>query len=374
MILRDRFFVKVVAIAICTGLGPIQTVAAESHRQSASDPFTTGRFSWSVSQPLVEPVNHGDDTCYSIKDPSIVRQGGRWHLFSTIRSKNHTHQIEYSSFVDWKNANQAQRHLLNLTGGYNCAPQVFYFSPQKKWYLIYQIQDPTRKPSLQPAFSTSSDISDPTLWSKPKLLFDQHPNNVKMWIDFWVICDDEQAHLFFTSHAGWMWRSETSLDSFPAGWSEPQVALRGDIFEASHTYHLKDTNQYLTFIEAQDDGRRYFKAFTAKRLDGSWSPLAASREKPFVSPRNVHFDGPTWTNSFSHGEFLRSGYDEKLEIDPDDVSLLFQGVASETRADENYGKIPWKLGLLKLDRRQNGDTDKTRQNGDAGQNGDGSSS
>jgi len=349
MILHYRFSVIVVAVALCTRVGHLHAVEAELRDRTTTDPFSTGRFSWIVSQPLIGPVSHGEDTCYSIKDPSIVWYEGRWHLFSTIRSKNHTHQIEYTSFVDWKDANHTQRHLLNLTGEYNCAPQVFYFSPQKKWYLIYQVQDPTRKPSIQPAFSTSSDISDPTSWSRPKLLFDQHPDNVKMWIDYWVICDEEKAHLFFTSHKGWMWRSETSLGSFPAGWSEPRIALQGDIFEASHTYRLKDTNRFLTLVEAQDAGRRYFKAFTAERLDGKWSPLAASREKPLVSTRNVRFDGPSWTNSFSHGEFLRSGYDENLEIDPNEARLLFQGVASEARVDENYGKIPWKLGLLTLD-------------------------
>ncbi len=316
---------------------------------AASDPFATGEFSWSVSAPLFEPVNHGDDTCYSVKDPSIVHYDGRWHLFSTIRSKNRTHQIEYSSFVDWKDANQAERHLIDFTNGYDCAPQIFYFSQQKRWYLIYQVLNSSRTPSLQPVYSTSTNISDPKSWSKPKLLFDQHPENVKMWIDFWVICDDEKAHLFFTSHAGWMWRSETPLSNFPAGWSKPEIALRGDIFEASHTYRLKGKNKFLTLIEAQDAGRRYLKAFTADRLDGKWSPLAASREKPFVSPRNVHFNGPNWTSSVSHGEFLRSGYDEKLEIDPSETRLLFQGVETETRADENYGKIPWRLGLLTLD-------------------------
>ncbi len=322
---------------------------------TAEDPFVTGQFSWIASPPLIGPVDHGDDHCDSIKDPTIVRYDGRWHLFTTLRSEKRSHQIEYMSFTDWKDANQAERHLLDLTGGYYCAPQVFYFSPQQKWYLIHQIQDPKRKPSLQPAFSTSDDINNPRLWSKSKLLFEQHPDNVKMWIDFWVICDDTKAHLFFTSHAGWMWRSETSLEDFPAKWSRPEVVLRGDIFEASHTYRLKGRNQFLTLIEARNGGKRYFKAFTAGRLDGKWSPLAASLDQSLASPRNVRFEGKTphekpWTSSFSHGEFLRSGYDQRLQIDPNDTRILYQGVAKDTKVYENYGKIPWRLGLLTLDR------------------------
>ena len=63
---------------------------------------------------------------------------------------------------------------------------------------------------------------------------------------------------------------------------------------------------------------------------------------------NVRETGPQWTTSFSHGELLRAGYDEKLEVDPDDLRVLFQGVASPTHANANYGEIPWKLGLLSL--------------------------
>jgi hypothetical protein len=324
-------------------------IAQDDVQQPSSDPLSTGRFAWSASQPLVEPIHHGGDHCYSVKDPSIIRHNGRWHLFCTIRSKQRTHQIEYRSFSDWADANGAQPHLLDLTDGYYCAPQVFYFAPQKKWYLIYQVRDPSRNPSLQPAYSTTQDLADPKSWSKPTLLFDSHPDTVKMWIDFWVICDDQKAHLFFTSHAGWMWRSETTRDQFPFGWSKPEVVLRGDIFEASHTYRLKGQDRFLTLVEAQEGSRRYLKAFTAERLDGKWSPLAATKEKPLASLRNVRFEGSKWTDSISHPEFLRAGFDQNLEIDPDDLKILFQGTTSETPADKNYGRIPWKLGLLKLD-------------------------
>jgi len=141
-----------------------------------------------------------------------------------------------------------------------------------------------------------------------------------------------------------MWRSETKLSDFPIGWSEPMVVLKADIFEASHTYRVKGANQYVTLIEARDRDRRYFKAFTADRLAGKWSLVG---DTPFVSPLNVAYAGPNWTGSFSHGEFLRAGYDEKLEIDPDNLSILFQGVKTGTEPDEDYGKIPWKLGILK---------------------------
>jgi len=335
-------------VVMCTYTGRILTVLllAFCFSGSALCRATDEQPRWNVSEPLVGPVDHGGDLCYSIKDPSVVRYDGRWHLFCTIRSEEHTHQIEYLSFADWKDADQAERHLINLTDGYYCAPQVFFFSPQKKWYLIYQVQDPSRSPSLQPAYSTSDDLSDPNSWSEPTLLFDEHPTEVKMWIDFWVICDEEKSHLFFTSHAGRMWRSETELSNFPSGWSDPKVVLEGDIFEASHTYRVKGTDRFLTLVEARDQERRYFKAFTADRLDGDWSLLG---DGPFISPQNVRCLGPQWTDSFSHGEFLRAGHDETLEIDPDNLRILFQGVTTGTEPDENYGKIPWRLGILEPD-------------------------
>ncbi len=314
--------------------------------QRAIDNLLAGRFKWTVSSPLVYPAERLTDLVYSVKDPTIVYFKGRWHLFCTIRGQARSHQIEYICFDDWKNIDAAKRYILTLTKGYFCAPQVFYFAPHKRWYLIYQTGDQTRKPSLQPAYSTSRDISDPSLWTEPTLLFQQQPDNVKMWIDFWVICDSTRAHLFFTSLDGQMWRSETKLSDFPRGWSKPAVVLRGDIFEASHTYYLKGLNKFMTIVEAQADGRRYYKAYLAETLDGEWNPLAATKNKPFAGPINTIDTATHWTDSFSHGELIRDGYDQTLTVDPNNIRFLFQGVSDQNMAGKKYGEIPWRLGML----------------------------
>jgi hypothetical protein len=227
---------------------------------------------------------------------------------------------------------------------------VFYFTPQGKWYLICQAADEAwGEPPYRPAFSTTADISDPDLWAKLQPMFDSKPENLKAWLDFWVIRDDAKAHLFFTSLDGNMWRAETSLAAFPKGWSEPVLALRGDVFEASHTYKLKGRDQYLTLIEAQNGhGWRYYKAYSADHLDGDWQPLAAGKDDAFASMRNVTPTGERWTDVISHGELLRSGHDEKLEVDPTSLRFLFQGVLDADRQGKSYGEIPWKLGLLEL--------------------------
>jgi Glycosyl hydrolase family 62 len=320
--------------------------AVAGEPQVGVENLLAGRFQWSTRPALIAPAERLSDPCHSIKDPSIVFFEGRWHLFTTIRSQKRTHQIEYASFSNWKDADQAGRHVLTISDGYFCAPQVFYFSPHRKWYLIHQINEPSRKPELQPAFSTSANIADPKSWSKPTLLFDAHPTNITMWIDFWVICDEAKAHLFFTSLDGRMWRSETKLADFPQQWTTPKVVLRDDIFEASHTYRLKGLNKFLTLVEAQNEGRRYYKAYLADGLDGEWKLLAATRDKPFASPVNVRDTGSHWTDSFSHGELLRDGYDERMDVDPANLRFLFQGVSDEAKAGKGYGEIPWKLGIL----------------------------
>jgi hypothetical protein len=143
-----------------------------------------------------------------------------------------------------------------------------------------------------------------------------------------------------------MWRAETALADFPGGWSRPAIVLRGDIFEASHTYRLKGLDKYLTLVEAQAGGRRYYKAYLADRLDGQWRPLADTLQRPFAAPGNVRFDGQPWTDSFSHGELLRSGSDERIEVDPVRLRFLYQGVSDPAKQGKPYGQIPWKLGLL----------------------------
>ncbi|MCC6444950.1 MAG: hypothetical protein IT210_16030 [Armatimonadetes bacterium] len=305
-------------------------------------------FSWTLSRPLVSPAQRPDDRCFSVKDPTAVFYRGRWHLFCTIRSVKRTHQIEYLSFPDWESAGSAPRRILTVRDGYFCAPQVFYFRPHKKWYLIYQVGEPGRKLGLQPAFSTTDNIADPDSWSPAKLLFPQEdPAGVGGWIDFWVISDRRKAYLFFTSLDGRMWRMWTSLQEFPMGFRDCRLALQADIFEASHTYRLKGPERYLTVVEAQGAaGRRYYKAYTAGRLDGSWLPLADSEARPFAGASNVRPPDPPWADNISHGELLRSGFDETLIIDPARLRFLIQGVTDRQKTGKPYGEIPWRLGLL----------------------------
>jgi hypothetical protein len=60
------------------------------------------------------------------------------------------------------------------------------------------------------------------------------------------------------------------------------------------------------------------------------------------------FDGNAWADSISHVELIRAGFDERLEVDPDNLTLLYQGVLDKDKEGKPYGQIPWRLGLLKM--------------------------
>jgi hypothetical protein len=171
---------------------------------------------------------------------------------------------------------------------------------------------------------------------------------VSGWLDFWVICDAERAHLFFTSLDGRMWRCDTAVADFPYGWNRPRVVLQADVFEASHTYRLKGDGRYLTMIEAQRGGTRYYKAYVADKLDGEWRPIADTWERPFAGTANIAFaEGvPAWTDAISHGELIRDGFDQTMIVDPSKLCLLFQGCTAADRAGKEYGAFPWRLGML----------------------------
>lgn len=346
---------------ICLRLGVFAAVVGAALTQSfaqvsedTTTALTSGVFRWEVGDPLltVDPQQLPDSSEYpwvAVKDPSIVRHDDKWHLFCTLRKRKSGDgriRIGYLSFDDWSDAADANWSVLDLTLGYHGAPQIFFFEPQQKWYLIYQAEDQERGLKYGPCYSTNTDLGDPGGWTLPEPLY-VVKEGVKAGLDYWVICDQRKAHLFFTTLNGQMWRAETSLDRFPdAGWTDPQIALKADIFEASHTYKLRGRGKFLTVVEAQAGKRRYFKAFLADALDGEWRPLAATIGRPLVSPINVINQSESWATSYSHGEFIRAGVDQHLEIEPDNLRLLFQGASDDEYRRGNYGDIPWRLGLL----------------------------
>ncbi len=303
---------------------------------------------WEYSAPLIQPEDRDQNRSYAQKDPTVVFHDERWHVFMTIKLPSRS-VIEHCSFENWQQANSAERTILSVSDSdYYCAPQVFWFEPHQLWYLIYQVGMPNTK-KMWVAYSTTKTIDDPTSWTKAKPILDGGADDPRTvgGLDYWIICDDQRAYLFFTSLNGKMWRLSADIKEFPYGFANCKLALQADIFEASHTYRLKDRNQYFTIIE--ENGQRYMKAYVADRLDGDWHPIADTFKHPFASAANTKPQKGVnaWTDNISHGELIRDSNDQTLTVDPDNLQLMFQGLLQKEKHGRNYGQYPWRIGLLK---------------------------
>jgi len=296
---------------------------------------------------LIGPEDRTVEPSRAQKDPTLVFHEGRWHVFMTVKLPGRS-AIEYCSFNDWADAHKAKRTIPRISDSdYYCAPQVFYFTPHKKWYLIYQMGVPGAK-MMWVAYSTTESIDDPASWTRAQPMLDGGPNDPRAvgGLDYWIICDEHRAYLFLTSLDGRMWRLHTALADFPRGFGNCQLALRASIFEASHTYRIKGRDQYLTIVE--ENGRRFYKAYLADSLDGPWRPLADTAEHPFAGWTNIR-PAPgvePWTDNISHGELVRASNDQTLTIDPDRLQFVFQGMLENHKSGKEYGQFSWRIGML----------------------------
>jgi len=327
----------ILGVLLTCGLGPDSSEAA-----TFKVPHT-----WEYSPPLIAPEARDSNPSRAQKDPSVVFYGGKWHVFMTVKLQGKS-AIEYCSFDEWEEADRSKRTILEVSkSDYYCAPQVFYFRPHKKWYLVYQMGVPGAN-KMWVAYSTTTDIADPDSWTQAMPILDGGKDDPRKvgGLDYWIICDDQRAYLFLTSLDGKMWRLWTRLEDFPQGFDHCELALEARIFEASHTYKLKGMDKYLTVIE--ENGRRYYKAYLADRLDGQWTPVADTAERPFAGWNNVRPAAGVepWTDNISHGELIRDGYDETLTVDPGNLRFIFQGMWDKDKPGKGYGQFQWRIGML----------------------------
>jgi hypothetical protein len=308
-----------------------------------------GSFRWSSSGVLISP--HSDShNIIAVKDPSVVNYNGEWYAAASTVNSAGSYSMEFLTFPSWSQASSATPVYADQTAigtGYKTAPQLFYYAPQKLWYLIYQT-------GSNAGYSTNPDITNPTGWSATKSFYSGMPSIISQnigagfWVDMWVICDSANCYLFSMDDNGHLYRSQTTLADFPNGMSQPVIAASNstpnNFFEADNVYAVAGHNQYLLIVEAMgSSGRRYFTAYTSTAINGSWTPLAASQGNPFIAASNVTFSGTAWTQDFSSGEMIRAGYDQTLTISPCNIQYLYQGDAPGSYS--NYNAIPWRIGL-----------------------------
>lgn len=294
--------------------------------------------SWTIGDPILSQGPEGAFDEVAVKDPSIVFFDGKWHLFYTARSKQEyiTGYVAAEKLTELQSAPRHKLKMIRGKGPYGCAPQVLYYEPQRTWYLIFQNRDS----NYQPMFSTTKTISKPETWSDPKPLLRK---DVKAkWIDFWVMADDSKAYLFYTQgHHGVIVRS-TSLENFPDGWGKGKEVLR-DIHEAVHIYKVKGRQEFHMIYELNHRGVRSFGLATATNLEGPWTRVTDK----YATGDQLEMVGKLkeWTEMVSHGEVLRSGYNQQMEYDPNACRWLIQGILKR-ESNVPYPSLPWKLGIL----------------------------
>jgi hypothetical protein len=301
---------------------------------------------WTVGPVLFEAGAGGGFDSVAVKDPSIVRYEGRWHLFYTARDRaNYT--LGYAGAARLEDLAHAPRNQLRqlhaARTSYAAAPEVFYFRPHKKWYLIYQTTDS----NYLPVYSTTKRIEDPTSWTPAKPLVEK--TEKAKWIDFWVICDERTAYLFFTRDHERVMAMTTKIEDFPNGFAEMRTAF-GPVHEAAHVYSVRGSRPgYVMLFEQvmpdeQNGGEsRYFGMARAARLAGPWTVS----EERFASGAQLAYSAGQahWTDEVSHGELLRSGWDERLEAPAERWEFLVQGLTRKQHHGE-YPLLPWRLGLI----------------------------
>jgi hypothetical protein len=288
---------------------------------------------WFVDAPILfrakaEPFDH-----YAVKDPTIVFSGGRYHMFYTGANASGGWQMLYSSATTLEGFRTAAHTFLSRIGeSYFAAPQVFFFEPHGLWYLIYQ--DGT----FGAAYATTPNIADPNSWSGPRSL----GVSGNLGWDYYVICDNASCYMYNTPSDGSrrIYVRRTAIGNFPTGWSAPSVAIT-DTFEGTNVYRSLADGQYYLVVEDLLDNR-YYELWRSSSAGGPWTKVA----EKWASRLNLVYNAGQWTTSVSHGEFIRAGANQRLEInDINRVDFLIQGTTQLSCCP--YQQIPWDLGIIR---------------------------
>jgi arabinoxylan arabinofuranohydrolase len=287
---------------------------------------------WYVDDPVIFHGQAKPYDYYGAKDPTVVYYGGKYHVFYTGANQSGGWQMLYTSASTISGLKNARRTFMSSIGeSYFCAPQVFYYEPKGLWYLVYQ--DGTHGA----AYATTTNIADPGSWSGPK----SFGISGNMGWDYYIVCDNSYAYMYNSPSdgSGNVYVRKTSLANFPRGWSAPTVAIKNS-FEGAHVYKSLADGKYYLIIEDQKDGR-YYELWTSTGAGGPWTQVA----EKWAWRGNLSYNGSRWTTNVSHGEFIRAGYNQKMEInDINKVDFLIQG---STNLNLPYQKIIWDLGIIR---------------------------
>ncbi len=296
-------------------------------------------FAWSSSGPLAQPR----EGWVSLKDFTAVVHEDEYIVYMTNHDTGTSWGAAMFTFGDWAEISTASQQPMDRS---SVAPTLLYFEPKDVWVLAYQWG------STSFSYATSSDPTDPSSWSAEQSLYNYSgslPNSSTGPIDQHLICDDTDCYLFFNGDNGEIYRSSMPIEDFPGTFGPHETIMSrstNELFEAVAVYSLKGSDEYLMLMESIGSNGRYFSAFTASDLGGEWTDLKTSENDPFAGRANVTFEGDAWTNDISHGDLVRYDPDQRMEVDPCHLELLYQG--RDPSINTSYELLPYRPGLLTL--------------------------
>lgn len=282
--------------------------------------------SWKIDPRCFLDGPSGSFDDIAVKDPSIVYSSGNYHLFYTGRSSS-AWGLGYaraSSISGLRTATHTRLTSIG-TGGGLAAPQIFWFPVKGRWFLIYQN-------GRTASFSTNTDVANASGWTPVRSM------GFSDGIDFWCISDGANVYCFYSASDGTrtIKRRSTTVTNFPYSWSAPTVVATAT-FEAPHVYRNSADGRYYMMVE---DIGRYQELWTATSLGGTWT----KSQEQWAHRNNCTFTGEVWTNQVSHGEILRSGTDDRMNIGSiTNPQILIQGTNATSGA---YESLPYDLGLM----------------------------
>jgi len=204
--------------------------------------------------------------------------------------------------------------------------------------------DPSWQPFYGAAYSTTPDIADPAPGASSSRSAPSGPKSPMCpranpgWTSGHLRRERSPPVLH---HARWADVARgTRLRISPEVGLNRGLALQGDIFEASHTLQAQRTGQ----VPDRRGGPRrlrlavYFKAYVAGPVGLGVGPLAAGRKEASVHAERPA-NGLQWTDSISHRELIRAGYDRGWKLTRE-LRFVFRGARTETSTGKQYVKSP----------------------------------